>query len=556
MAEASDHQADVHVTAQPPAGPDAAATLPPSAETEVYRPLSIVALIGVSLAVLYSLCVLLGGLVPFIRVHPIWFLALLVLGSVAAGLTALQVPIVLVLLGKQFPPVRRYPRWLAALLFAAAVLLVLLVVVGLISLVAYSASNPWQLPLVSWLLLGAALLVSWIAWARIRESEGALGGLALARWGVALSLGFGIFYGVYLLGNRAAVSSQAVASADEYLELIRDDDLPRAFLRTLKPGARPSEGGDLERALEVEFNTPRTLREPGMYSGFCLSEYVQFIRNSGQEARFKRLGSSWEFKEGHYEVEVVYNVETTIGEFILNLLVISVESTGGGTRQWYIQFQPGAGALQDMKQTQASTELFVAMGAAQPLAREWTTFLQEGQLEAAYLDTLPPKDRKRQGQAWVLTQPLIGAAAGFAPRGATLHSDDWADFLKGRADFTARRLVDDKDFIADEGVKRDIRTAVDRLFSGKAAGQVRLESSSNIRMPHFSREGDLLTLRFPVRVIVMVPGHFGPKYMAEAEVVVKGRASEDAEQGEFRVVALRLRRGMLAPSMLQAQTRP
>ena len=55
------------MTAQPPAGPEVAPALPPPETTEVYRPLSMLAVAGLGLAVLYSICVLVGGLVPFAR---------------------------------------------------------------------------------------------------------------------------------------------------------------------------------------------------------------------------------------------------------------------------------------------------------------------------------------------------------------------------------------------------------------------------------------------------------------------------------------------------------
>src|SRR5947208_2666052 len=89
MAEASERQADVQVATQPSASP-ALGPAPPPPETALpYQPLSILALVGLVLAVLYGVCVLVGGLVPFARAYPRLFVLLLILGPVTAALAAI-----------------------------------------------------------------------------------------------------------------------------------------------------------------------------------------------------------------------------------------------------------------------------------------------------------------------------------------------------------------------------------------------------------------------------------------------------------------------------------
>src|SRR5215470_16502432 len=143
MPETSERPPDDQVTAHLPASPEAGPVLSPLEPVEPYRPLSILAMVGLGLAVLYSACVLVGGLVPFGRAYPRSFLLLVVLVPTAAALA--------MWLSRE----RRVARIARVTLAALGGLIVLL---GLGGLLAFSGSNPWLMDNLTWLLVGAALL--------------------------------------------------------------------------------------------------------------------------------------------------------------------------------------------------------------------------------------------------------------------------------------------------------------------------------------------------------------------------------------------------------------
>ncbi len=508
MAEASERPADAYVTTQPPAGPDVGSAPAALEAVEPYRPLSILAVVGLALAVLYSLCVLVGGIVPFVRAHYVWFMA----GLFAAGTGG---AVAAILRGESRPG--------RIALFVLSGLGGLLVVVGLGGLLAYSGSDPWLMSPWFWLLVGAALFLCWFAWVRIRESEGALGGLALARWGAGLSLFFAAYYAVYLLGNSLAVNSQAEACAAEHLDLLRQGKEELAFLRTIAPAARPSESGDLASAIEFEFNTPRSEREPGQYTTFRHADYVQFIRLSGKDARFTRRETNWQRTPAGYVVTLTYDVESAVGEFELRLTVHSVEGVRG-TRQWYVQPRPD-GVTEMKSHTPAGIALFNALRATQVQVAEWISQVQGGEIEQAYLGTLSPGERKAQ-----------------------LPPDE--EFRKGRQSFREGKLVSVADRVRK---KKEVLASARSIFSRKPP-PFQIQQLPALRMPILERDGERVRLRYPVRLMLFDIEAHRPQMM-EAEILVEGPLREEPppQAEEFRVAGLHALRAMVRPTTAQAR---
>src|SRR5260370_15621505 len=91
--------------------------------------------------------------------------------------------------------------------------------------------------LIAWSLLipAAAAAVCAAAHLRIRNSEGALSGLALTRWGLGISLILGLLYVAYFTATYLAVSAQAKAFADQWFDDLAHDRVAEAYLLTLPP---------------------------------------------------------------------------------------------------------------------------------------------------------------------------------------------------------------------------------------------------------------------------------------------------------------------------------
>src|SRR5205085_7460486 len=85
-----------------------------------------------------------------------------------------------------------------------------------------------------------AAVLAWLARGRIRDSEGTLGGAALAAWGLGLSLFFGLTYVAYYAGAYVAVRQQAESFSRQWIELLAQDKLPQAFALTMPERDRPA----------------------------------------------------------------------------------------------------------------------------------------------------------------------------------------------------------------------------------------------------------------------------------------------------------------------------
>jgi hypothetical protein len=260
--------------------------------------------------------------------------------------------------------------------------------------------------------------------------------------------------------------------------------------------------------------------------------------------------------EPGYRVTLTYDVQSAVGEFELSLIAHSVESTGAGSRRWFIIFQPSS--LVTMKSnTELGRTMINSIRGAYPLAKEWTTLLQErslgGRSQAvtnAYLDTLFPEERGVQMRAWTLSLPTAGALAGFAPAAAVRGSADLVALHKGRQAFVEGRAL-----TAEPGIAKEIVNEVKGLFSEPATGEALLELIASSRVPFYKQQGKQARLRFPAR-LSLGGRPFGtmPRYLVEAELSVEGPVSEEPiPPSQFRVIGLHLQRVTKAPQMGMGQ---
>ncbi len=100
------------------------------------------------------------------------------------------------------------------------------------TLVALFQGLPVFLPSAVLWLAAAAAGVSFLAQLRIRNAEGTMAGMVLARWGLWLSVLMGVTYFVYIWVTGLALAKQA----DDFLMVKSSDDT--GFFPRLKNAAR------------------------------------------------------------------------------------------------------------------------------------------------------------------------------------------------------------------------------------------------------------------------------------------------------------------------------
>jgi hypothetical protein len=507
-------------------------------ETQPYRPLSLLAIGAFLLAVFYGILVSAGGLAAFATRRPVMALVLLLLAPLFS--------VGIAVLGKVTQPVR-------LLAYAGLSLAILCAVLGMASIVAFSGTTPWLLPDWTIVIPIAAALLAWVARMRIAGAEGTLGGTALTSWGIGLSLVFGLNYGAYMLSTTLAVRKQANDFTEEWLGYVRNGEIERAFRLMLPPGGRPADGPRLREELETGHNVPLP-NAGGMLSLFTQSHYVRLIEQSGKDVPIQRARTSWRYEGGGYRVTSVYTIKSVLGDWELHVELFGSESTTGkgGGRQWQI-LQGYTRVGENPTMNDLGREVDEYTRDAGGFTRKWLENLQEGNLDEAYLATLPPAERRRQKEALDRCPPVSLSAEGLDRFLSAVEKDSgYRDFLLGRQAFLEGNLVKvDQTFWAARQFRSQIVQAVKSLF--QLSPQARPAMYPQARnMPRFKQKEGSFELLFDVRILTPVSGS-QPPFAVEGELVLEnslqgGKASKDS----WRVAALQLVRGQTAPRMTGA----
>jgi hypothetical protein len=437
---------------------------------------------------------------------------------------------------------------LALIGFVLGGLYALLILVG--GLVALFQRQPWLLPVWVFVVpLGAALL-SWLARTRIRDSEGTLGGFALTRWGIGLSLVCGLLYGAYYLATYFAVRQQASAMGDQFVQLLQKGDLDQAFLLTRPPLERQDAQKDPRSALEIMHNIPGK-SDMGPFSSFKQAEWVRFLQASSAEVRVRPQGvTTWSHDRSGYTVTLQYHVETTMASFDLQVMVLGKEMRGGSLkgRQWYISAENTGIATDSKHMTEQGGAFFKLSMDAMAHATLWMGLAERGQWIDMYLDTLPPSERPRLRRAGEISR-LSDSAAVTGPAPLALQDDTSAELFKGYEDFVHGSLVhaDDKAFWTTPGKREEILKKMKSLFDPKQSSGYRFRLAPN-RVPGWTRANGELIYSFSVSLTTMDAQRRAPEYMVEANLKVaipEDRTSETPPP--WRVVQLELVAARAAP---------
>ncbi len=211
------------------------------------------------------------------------------------------------------------------------------VIVG--SLVAFVGTSPFLLPVWSAMFPAIALLLGWMALARIRDSAGVLTGSRFAWTGINISLITALLYFTYFLANNLAVRQQANEFVQSYFEAVATKPPEQAYLYVLQPAQRPQNLNDPARIralVEATYNVAGDPGQPGAFTRYQFEPYVRTLTNSGGQFEAKLLRANLpDFTEGGYVVPMTYQIKTQTVDMIIEFSVQSASTNQG--RQWFVK---------------------------------------------------------------------------------------------------------------------------------------------------------------------------------------------------------------------------
>jgi hypothetical protein len=468
------------------------------------------------------------------------------------------------------PPVVYRPLSLVALVGAGlAGLFAAVVVIG--GLVAFFSGDPWLLPVWSALVPITAGVLSALGLVQIQRSEGTLAGEKLARWGLALSVVVGLGYWAYVGTTYFAISREAEGFGRGFLEKLTHAEVLSAFRYTLPPGERPADDANLRDQVEGRFNSVGQGGTKGAFANFSQAEYVRVLGIGGTGTTFESLGvEDCTYTRGGYQVRLLYQVSTPQTSAVLDMTLQASEGKRSEGRRWQVLWEK-TGMRRDLasKITDEGASLFsAARDSGEFLLKTWNPAIEKGELEEAFLQTLPPAEREGTRKAarerrlslqladGVGPGALPGASPGAVLPLAGLAADEELGrrmWLPGFAEFRAGGLVR-----ADKGVfwappeSRDemIQMARDLFHGPNRELAMVLTPEGGLggnRVPVVREEGGRFIIGHDVTLRIPVTAQ---RYMIDGRLLV-ACDSADPPRGTprvFQVLALELLSGRSMPT--------
>jgi len=438
----------------------------------------------------------------------------------------------------------------------------LVVVFG--ALVAMGSGLPLLLPVWTFGLPGASLLLAWMARSQIQSSEGSMTGLALTRWSVWLSIFFGLSYGAYYTATGLAVRNQADHFARLWLKEITEaksdpGKLNQAFYLTRQPPRKALTPDALREMLEIR-NLAADLNAPGTLSGFTQTDFVRLLLLAGDKAQVELQGvNGWGYEGGGYLVSLTYRIETPLATFHLRIATGGVESRSRDEpgRQWYVKLEGTypvnkAGEFRrEIPFTQEGEALWKVRESALQAGASWFELLRNGRIHEAYLQTGLAGESKKGRQ--VEQAGLLILAAGPLARPAAVAWQDldrWQKFLGGGLTKEGQEPFwkgDEKTFwaVKDKGKSRAaaLEDVLNLLTPARRLQSIKM---SMAQVPLSSADGDRMVIRhdcqltFPPRT-----GRDNLPILVEARLVLSANVPNPGEpkaHGPWRVDAVELLR--------------
>jgi len=249
-------------------------------------------------------------------------------------------------------------------------------------------------------LMGAALAL--VAWLQIQRSEGALGGGRLALVGGGICMVVGLVYWSYYLATYLTITRDAERFSDAWIDHVTKGNMETAFWHLLNPAFRPSLPANPENdpvfrnTLEVRFDAPSGAGAATL-SQFARRDEVHFLRQAGSELKVEPMGvTSWEYSGNGYIVQRTYRFTTPAGSLEMKMILHGDEAKHGEFpgRQWYIEPDRLTIVPETIRLTlEGQRASALSKNAREYLDRKWLPYLFRGDVDEAYLDTVPVADR-------------------------------------------------------------------------------------------------------------------------------------------------------------------
>jgi hypothetical protein len=250
-------------------------------------------------------------------------------------------------------------------------------------------------------ILGAAL--SGIALWQIGNSEGTRAGAKAARWGIGLSLVFGLGYMAYSTATALAVKEQAnrfLTTAGEdagFFPLLVKGDVNAAFLLTQTFARRGGSNPGDDEAMRRQFDAPLGPDGGGWLSRFAESNVVRMFQQARMQnapVHVEPLGvRGWSYESKGYKVARSYRISTPEVAFNLVVVTQSTESDRAGAgRKWFVVWtESGLVAIDEV--TPSGQRMHELRQKSRAFLDAWLAKLERGRRLEAFLDTVEPRKR-------------------------------------------------------------------------------------------------------------------------------------------------------------------
>jgi hypothetical protein len=224
----------------------------------------------------------------------------------------------------------------------------------------------------------------------------------------------------------------------------------------------------------------------------------------------------------------------------------------GKGRQWQIALVKGGMQMdtKSVKPTERGAEMMLKSQMAQQFATMWTEKINRNQWAEAYLDTLSPADRSRwhdgQNIARLLALAPLAGSTVFGLCDAACR-----DLLAGQQTLDAAKLIHiDKTFWTVKQQSAAIRQRIEQTFQASSAERPTVSLRLPQAMPRVSEHDGRITVAFDLGVNYMDESGTTTQYVVEGRLLVSAEGG-DADQvpSAWRIDSLEMETGRTPPAM-------